>query len=184
MNILPRLLYPLQMLPNSIPNSFFTDLDRTFTRFIWQGKKVRMKIGKLQRSKDQRGLGVPNTRLYYWAAQMRYIYEWVNSDATNTWVDMESRNCGILSLKDCPFVNHKKANLEVQNNFMVLNTLNTWHKIKACFKLKKHFSLLAPIWRNPDFPPSCQDIVFRFWKKNGLDRLAKLEGLKNKYSLQ
>lgn len=33
-------------------------------------------------------------------------------------------------------------------------------------------------------PPSCQDIVFRLWKKNGLDRFAKLEGLKSKYSLQ
>lgn len=191
MNILPRLLYPLQMLPNSIPNSFFIDLDRMFTRL--QGKKVRMKINKLQRSKDQGSLGVPNMRLYYWAAQMRYIYEWVNPDATNTWIDMESKNCGILSLKNCPFVNHKKVKLEVQNNFIVLNTLNTWNKIKAGFKLKKHFSLLAPIWRNPDFPPSCQDIVFRLWQESGLDRLAKLyeggimqsfEGLKSKYSLQ
>ena len=40
MNILPRLLYPLQMLPTSIPNSVFIDLDRMFTQFIWQAKKV------------------------------------------------------------------------------------------------------------------------------------------------
>ena len=193
MNILSRLLYPPQMLPNSILNSFFIDLDRMFTRFIWQGKKVRMKITKLQRSKNQGGLGVPNIQLYYWAEQMRHIYEWVNPDVTNAWIDMESRNCGILSLKDCPFVNHKKVKLEVQSNFIVPNKLNTWNKIKAAFKLKKHFSLLAPIWRNPDFPPSCQDIVFRFWQESGLDRFAKLyeggimesfEGLKSKYSLQ
>uniref|UniRef100_A0A3P9JRC9 Reverse transcriptase domain-containing protein n=1 Tax=Oryzias latipes TaxID=8090 RepID=A0A3P9JRC9_ORYLA len=47
MNILPRLMYPLQMLPNSIPNSWFSDLDKIFTRYLWQGKKVRMKLSKL-----------------------------------------------------------------------------------------------------------------------------------------
>jgi len=73
MNILPRLLYPLQMLPNSFPNSIFIDLDKIFTQFIWQGKKVRIKISKLQKSKQQGGLGVPKIKFYYWAAQMRYI---------------------------------------------------------------------------------------------------------------
>lgn len=122
MNILPRLLYPPQMLPNSIPNRFFTELDKIFTQFIWQGKKVRMKICKLKRSKEQGGLGVPCMRTYHWAAQLRYIYEWVNPETTNTWIDIESRNCGLLALKDCPFVNYKEAKLEVQNNFIVQNT--------------------------------------------------------------
>lgn len=193
MNILPRLLYPLQMLPNTIPNSFFSNLNKLFTQFLWQGKRVRMKIGRLQRNKNNGGLGVPNICFYYWASQMRYIYEWVNPDVTNTWIDIESRNCGVLKLKDCPFVNHKKAKQEVHDNFIVLNTLNTWSKIKVHFKLKNNFSLLAPIWRNPDFLPSCQDPVFKVWQEKGLDQLAKLftggtmesfESLKSKYSLQ
>lgn len=167
MNVLPRMLYPLQMLPNSIPNSFFKDLDKMFRQFIWQGKKVRMKISKLQRNKEQGGLGVPNMWLYYWAAQIRYMYEWVNPEIENTWIDMEARNCGILALKDCLFVNYKKAKIEVQNNFIVQNTLNTWNKIMTGFKLQKHFSLMAPIWRNSDFPPSCQDPVFKLWRDRG-----------------
>uniref|UniRef100_A0A672IS14 Reverse transcriptase zinc-binding domain-containing protein n=1 Tax=Salarias fasciatus TaxID=181472 RepID=A0A672IS14_SALFA len=192
MNILPRLMYPLQMLPNSIPNSWFANLDKMFAQFIWQGKKARMKITKLQRAKDQGGLGVPNVRLYYWAAQMRYIYEWVNPEPTNTWIDMESWNCGLLTLKDCPFITYKKVKLEVQNNFIVRNTLNTWNKMMSCFGFKNHFSLLAPIWKNPDFVPSCHDAVYKFWHEKGLDRLVKLyeggavesfEALKSKYSL-
>lgn len=79
-----------------------------------------MKIGKLQRSKDQGGLGVPNIRFYYWESQIQYIYERVKPEATNVWISMESRNCGVLFLKECPFVNPKKAKLEVQNNFIYL----------------------------------------------------------------
>ena len=80
-------------------------------------------------------------QMYYWAAQMRYLYEWANPDATNTWIDMESRNCGILALRDCLFVNYKKAKLEVQNNFIVLNTLNTWKRLRSASDLRiiSHF---------------------------------------------
>lgn len=193
MNILPRLMYPLQMLPNSIPNCWFKKLDKMFTHYIWQGKKVRMKISKLQRSKDQGGIAVPNVRLYYWAAQMRYIYEWVNPDVSNTWIDMESRNCGLVTLKHSPFINYKGVKLEVQNNFIVQNTINTWYKILLFFRINNHFSLLAPIFKNPDFIPSCQDSVFKVWHEKGLDQLAKLfegdtmvsfENLKKKYALQ
>lgn len=42
-------------------------------QFILQGKKVRMRIGKLQRGKEQGGLGVPCMRSYCSVAQLRYI---------------------------------------------------------------------------------------------------------------
>lgn len=53
--------------------------------------------------------------------------------------------------------------------------------------------MLAPIAGNPDFLPSCQDLVFRIWREKGLDKVSKvLEGgvaqsfeeLKIKYFLQ
>lgn len=46
------------MLPNSIPNSFFIDLDKIFTQFIWRGKNV--KIDKPQKIKEGGGVGISN----------------------------------------------------------------------------------------------------------------------------
>ena len=128
----------------------------------------------MQRNKDQGRLAAPNIRFYHWSAQLRYIYEWVNPDLSNTWIDMEMGGCGLLSLKYCPFIPFKAAKLEVQENFIVLNTLNTWHKMSLFLKLKDHFSLLAPIYKNPDFIPSCQDSVFKIWHEKGLDQLIKV----------
>ena len=135
-NILPRLLYPLQMLPTSIPNGVVIDLDRMFTQFTWQGKKVRMKASNYREARI-RGVSEMHANVLlgstYWAAHIyiyiyiyNYIYEWVNPDVTNTWIEMESRNCGTQALRDYLFVIYKKAKLEVQNNSIVLNTLNTW----------------------------------------------------------
>lgn len=36
MNILPRILYPMQMTSNTIQNSFFKDLHRIVPKFIWK----------------------------------------------------------------------------------------------------------------------------------------------------
>lgn len=40
MNILPRLLYPMQMLLLWIPKKVIFDLEKAFSRFIWHNKKT------------------------------------------------------------------------------------------------------------------------------------------------
>ncbi len=133
-----------------------------------------MKIGKLQRGNEQGGVGVPNMQLYYRAAQTRYIYEWMNPDFTNTWIDMESENCGILTLKDCPFVNYKKVKLKIQNNFIVLNTLHTWNKFKVYFRLKNHFHFLLPYGEIP-VPPNATIRCLYYGGKRACTNLVQEE---------
>lgn len=48
MNILPRLLYPLQRTLLYIGKNMNCDLEKHFSRFIWHKKKPRLKISKLQ----------------------------------------------------------------------------------------------------------------------------------------
>lgn len=40
--------------------------------------------------------------------------------------------------------------------------------------MKEHFSLLAPLANNPDFPPPLQDPVFGDWHGRGLTQLLTL----------
>ena len=47
MNVLPRLLYPFQMLPVDIPKTTFDKLDRLISKFIWQGKRPRVRLKTL-----------------------------------------------------------------------------------------------------------------------------------------
>ena len=58
MNILPRMLYLFQSLPLKIPPKQFLEWDRLIARYLWQGKKARIKFKMLQLKKDKSGLGL------------------------------------------------------------------------------------------------------------------------------
>lgn len=53
MNIPPRVLYPLQMLPNFIPNTLFAKLDKMLSKFLWQESTADNR--KITKAKGPRG---------------------------------------------------------------------------------------------------------------------------------
>lgn len=53
----------------------------------------------------------------------------INCNVTKKWTDNESKNCGMLTLGVCPFVNHTKAKLEVKEKKK---------KKLHCFELSEH----------------------------------------------
>ncbi len=55
MTILPRFLYLFQMLPVYLPKSFFKQLDRLISVFIWNKSPSRIKKASLERPKSEGG---------------------------------------------------------------------------------------------------------------------------------
>ena len=75
MNILPRILFLFQALPVEISKMQFHDWDKIISRFIWQGKKPRVRFKTLQLPKKEGGMGVPHLRDYFYSTQIRpFIY--------------------------------------------------------------------------------------------------------------
>lgn len=52
MNILPRVLYLFRVIPVNPGRTYFKDLDRMILKFIWQGKKARIKLKHLQDKRE------------------------------------------------------------------------------------------------------------------------------------
>lgn len=80
MNVLPRLLYLFQSLPVEVPQSQF-----------WGGKRPRIRLETLQLPKEEGGMGLPNLKAYFHAAQPRYVVGWCKPDYTAKWKELETQ---------------------------------------------------------------------------------------------
>ena len=99
MNILPRLLYPLQMIPLLLSGKVLRLLNGWLSDFIWSKRKPRLKVAKLQLPSSKGGLDLPNIRWYQLASRLRFIAEWVKDDSTSDLLSLEkSQTSGLKSV--------------------------------------------------------------------------------------
>lgn len=75
MNILPRFLFLFKALPIYIVSNTFKQWDSIIMKFIWNGRKPRIKMKYLKLPKERGSLDLPNLQAYYQAAQVRNVKE-------------------------------------------------------------------------------------------------------------
>uniref|UniRef100_A0A670KC70 Reverse transcriptase domain-containing protein n=1 Tax=Podarcis muralis TaxID=64176 RepID=A0A670KC70_PODMU len=88
MNILPRMIFLFQSIPVIRGTTMFKDWQRTLSRFIWQGKRARIKYKLLTDRRERGGFAVPNLQLYYEASCLCWVKEWIVLDNTDL-LDLE-----------------------------------------------------------------------------------------------
>lgn len=79
MNALPQPLYPLQMLHLYLTKKNANrDLEKAVSKFIWQGKKPRLRLKVLQLSTGMSGLALPNL-ISNWACHAHHFWSCLNA---------------------------------------------------------------------------------------------------------
>uniref|UniRef100_A0A3P9LQY6 Reverse transcriptase domain-containing protein n=1 Tax=Oryzias latipes TaxID=8090 RepID=A0A3P9LQY6_ORYLA len=178
MNILPRLLFLFQSLPIEIPPKQYIEWDRMISRFIWEGKKPRIRYATLQLPKDKGGMSLPNLKLYFFAAQMCYICCWCDSEYYSRWKEIET--CvsehpiqTLLGEEDLP------NNITTSLNPITTYTMELWQKVARQLKLKKEKKILKWIYLDKDFKPAKDDSTFNQWRTKVVTAFATITN-KNK----
>ena len=193
MNILPRLLYLFQALPVEISTKQFSEWNKIISRFIWQGKKPRIRFKTMQLTKEDGGMAVPNLKDYYYSAQLRPLTLLCNPEYSARWKDIE-----VSLIKDPPITailgndNLSKFINTVKNPWLKFQ-IKVWKSVRDEYHLQNKTKVIRWCAYDTDFKPNQLDSRFKFWSTKGITtfysiiekgQLKDFQTLKRKYDLE